>query len=407
MIRRAATGGLAAAVLAAGLGLAAGTAALRAVPAWSASQVDQEIQDQKTQLEDLRRQAEAKRKQARAYAAKEKGVLERVNEAEEALAATKKYIRKLDAESGRVQAEIRKTVVDLSYAQDELTTRRSELARRLRYSYMYSKARALEVVFSANSFPNLLQRTAFLNRVLHQDQKLVDAVAEREAAVKEKLGRLEGQREELRVLEEQKEAEEREYESLRTERMRDLNAIRNQKAAHLSAAKELDAAAAEMERLLAELERKRQEALRRKNPQLTELDANDFSKNRGRLPWPVTGDVITQFGKQQHPKYKTLTLSNGLDIAAPQGTAVHSVGTGLVDLVQWLPGYGETVILNHGRGYYTIYGHLASVTVRQGDLLQPGDVLGAVGDTGSLKGVCLHFELRQGGSAQDPEDWLR
>jgi len=407
MIRRAATGGLAAAVLAAGLGLAAGTAALRAVPAWSASQVDQEIQDQKTQLEELRRQAEAKRKQARAYAAKEKGVLERVNEAEEALAATKKYIRKLEAESGRVQAEIRKTVVDLSYAQDELTTRRSELARRLRYSYMYSKARALEVVFSANSFPNLLQRTAFLNRVLHQDQKLVDAVAEREAAVKEKLGRLEGQREELRVLEEQKEAEEREYESLRTERMRDLNAIRNQKAAHLSAAKELDAAAAEMERLLAELERKRQEALRRKNPQLTELDANDFSKNRGRLPWPVAGDVITQFGKQQHPKYKTITLSNGVDIAAPQGTAVQAVGTGLVDLVQWLPGYGETVILNHGRGFYTIYGHLASVTVRQGDLLQPGDVLGAVGDTGSLKGACLHFELRRGGSAQDPEDWLR
>lgn len=403
MILRSARGGLTAAVLAAALA----AVALPSLPAWSTSRVDQEIQDQKTQLEQLRRQAEAKRKKAREYAAQEKGVLERVNEAEEALAATRNYIRRLEAESGRVQAEIRQTVVDLSYAQDELTTRRTELVRRLRYSYMYSKARALEVIFSADSFPNLLQRTAFLNRVLNRDQKLVDAVAEREQAVKEKLARLEQQREELRVLEEQKADEKREFESLRTQRMRDLNAIRNQKAAHLSAAKELDAAAEEMERLLAELEKKRQEALRRNNPQLTELDANDFSKNRGRLPWPVSGDVITRFGRQLHPKYKTLTLSNGVDIAAPQGTAVRAVANGLVDLVQWLPGYGETVILNHGRGYYTIYGHLASVSVRQGDLLKPGDVLGAVGDTGSLKGVCLHFELRRGGSAQDPQDWLR
>jgi len=400
-VSRLAAGVRAAAVLAVLAG------ALGAPRVWSESKMDQEIQDQKSQLEQLRRQAEAKRKEARAYAAKEKGVLSGLNEVEEALAATRKYIRRLEAESGRVQAEIRKTVVDLSYAQDELTSRRTELSRRLRYSYMYSKARALEVVFSADSFPNLLQRTAFLNRVLQQDQKLVDTVAEREAAVKEKLSRLEQQRDELRVLEEQKASEEREFESLRTQRMRDLNAIRNQKDAQLSAAKELEAAAAEMENLLADLERRRQEALRRNNPQLTELDEKDFYRNKGRLPWPVTGDVITGFGRQEHPKYKTVTLSNGVDIAAPIGTAVQAVGNGLVDLVRWLPGYGETVILNHGRGYYSIYGHLSSVTVRQGDLLKPGDVLGTVGDTGSLKGACLHFELRQGGAAQNPEDWLR
>ena len=102
-------------------------------------------------------------------------------------------------------------------------------------------------------------------------------------------------------------------------------------------------------------------------------------------------------------KYKTITLNNGVDIAAAIGTPVHSVGDGVVDLVQWISGYGQTVIVNHGRGFYTIYAHLSSVSVGEGDRVTPGQLIGASGDTGSLKGPCLHFEVREGGAAQDPQ----
>ena len=95
------------------------------------------------------------------------------------------------------------------------------------------------------------------------------------------------------------------------------------------------------------------------------------------------------------------------ETSALEGAEVRSVGPGIVDLVQWLPGYGETVIVNHGRSFYTIYGHLGSINVRPDDRVDPGHLLGTVGDTGSLKGVCLHFEVRQGGEAQDPMLWLR
>jgi septal ring factor EnvC (AmiA/AmiB activator) len=382
-------------------------AAIGAPALWGQTDYDDEIRNNQAQLETMRREAEAKRRQARQYANKEVGVLERLQQAEEALAATRRYIRRLEERQTAVKEGIRRTVIDLSWAQGELTSRRGELARRLRHSYMHGKAKTLEVIFSADSFPHLMQRTAFLSRLLEQDRRLVQAVSERAREVHAKLDRLEGQRAELERLQAEKKDEEAHYTSLREERERDLARIRSERAAREQAAEELERAARQMEAVLAELERKRQLAIRQNNRILMELDRLDFGQNRGRLPWPVGGEVITRFGRQQHPRYKTVTISNGIDIAARPGTPVRSVGDGVVDLVQWLPGYGETVIVNHGRGYYTVYGHLSSVSVAPGETVSPGRILGGVGETGSLKGPCLHFEVRQGGSAQDPMIWLR
>ena len=263
------------------------------------------------------------------------------------------------------------------------------------------------MVFSADSFPNLLQRTAFLKRVLQQDRKLIEVVVARERDVEEKLENLKRQQGELQILQDEKQAEEDQYQTLKQEREKNLTLVRGQKSAHQTAAKELDLAASQLKQVLVELERKRQDALRRNNRTVTELDRKNFEKNRGRLPWPVRGDVVTRFGRQEHPKYKTVTISNGIDISAREGTTVQAVGDGVVDLARWLPGYGQTVIVNHGRGYYSVYGHLATIAVSPDDPVQPGQRVGTVGDTGSLKGTVLHFEIRHGGTAEDPEGWLR
>jgi septal ring factor EnvC (AmiA/AmiB activator) len=387
--------------------LAVGTLALGASAQVPPAGVEQEIKTNQEKLETLRERAEEKRKAAREAARQERSVLERLGKADEALRATRDYLRRLELGQQTVEEQLKRTAVDLSWAEEELTTRRSELVRRMRYAYMVDKTRALEIVFSAESLASLLQRTAFLNRVLRQDRRLIEEVTARRVEVKETLARLQEQKAELDLLEGEKQKEERHYTSLQDERRRDLDTIRDQKAANEAAARELEQAATRMEQVLAELDRRRQEALRQKDPVFAELDLQDFGANRGRLPWPVQGQIVTPFGRQVHPKYKTVTVCNGLDIAAPEGTAVFAVGPGIVDLVQWLPGYGETVIVNHGRGYYSVYGHLASVSVRPDDRVDPGHLIGTVGDTGSLKGVCLHFEIRQGGGAQDPQLWLR
>jgi septal ring factor EnvC (AmiA/AmiB activator) len=380
---------------------------LPAAPARTQTDFDREIRDHQSQLETLRKEAEAKRKRAQEFGSKERGVLTRLQEAEEALAATQKYVKRLDETQVQLQEQIRKTAMDLNWAEGELEERKGELIGRLRHAYKHDRVRTLEFVFSAESFPSLLQRTAFLTRILDQDKKLIASVQARHAEVGKTLTALEEQRKELVYLQREKQDEERQLTALKEQRESELARVRTQKAVNERAAQDLEKAAREMETVLSELERKRQDAMRRNSRVQTELDRLNFGNNRGILPWPVSGKIITGFGRQQHPKYKTITMSNGIDIEAAPGTVVRSVGDGVVDLVDWLPGYGETVILNHGQGFYTIYGHLSSVAVATGDRVDPEDILGTVGDTGSLKGPCLHFELRQGGGAQDPEAWLR
>jgi len=122
----------------------------------------------------------------------------------------------------------------------------------------------------------------------------------------------------------------------------------------------------------------------------------------------VNGPLVGHFGPETHPKWGTTLLNNGIDIQSPQGTPVRAVAKGRVEYTNDdYAGYGQIVILNHGDGYYTLYAHLSSIQATQGTEVPAGQIIGRVGDTGSLKGSVLHFEVRKGGSALDPEQWLK
>jgi len=349
-----------------------------------AQDYDDAIDQHRRELDDLKRQAEGKRQEARRYAKQEKNVLTRLNQAEDAIHATADYIRGLEDREGVLSADIKRAEEALTSARGDLSSRRDVLRKRLRYTHMHGTARPLEVVFSAESFPDLLRRTAFLGKILDQDRRLVSDVKSREAEVSSAIELLRSKREEVAGLQQEKEREKQNYENLRTERSKDLSQVRSEKQKYELQALELEKSARDMQALLDQLERKRQEALRQRDPVLDELDRNNFGANRGRLPWPVAGEVIGEFGKNVHPKYKTVTLNNGIDIQAPAGTDVVSVGDGVVDLVQWLNGYGLSVIVNHGQGYYSVYAHLAASHVEEGERVAPGQTVGSVGDTGSL-----------------------
>jgi murein DD-endopeptidase MepM/ murein hydrolase activator NlpD len=117
--------------------------------------------------------------------------------------------------------------------------------------------------------------------------------------------------------------------------------------------------------------------------------------------------VVTAFGAQVHPRFGTRTFRNGVDIAAAEGRAVSAVHPGQVIYTGWFKGYGNLVIVDHGAEYYTLYAHLADIAVDEGDDVRQGQRIGTVGDTGSLDGPRLYFEVRHQGKPLDPEQWLR
>ena len=173
--------------------------------------------------------------------------------------------------------------------------------------------------------------------------------------------------------------------------------------------KEINALNREIERLIANAMNKDGQKTGSKKPKAPvdmKLDA-EFSKNKGKLPWPVNGSVVAKFGKQYHPVFKNLELpaNNGLDITAPKGAQIKVVFNGTVKQVFVMPGYNQCVLVQHGKNYFTFYCKLGSVSVKAGDKVTTGQVLGTM-ETQSGNNQ-IHFELWKDSKPQNPEGWLR
>jgi murein hydrolase activator len=137
------------------------------------------------------------------------------------------------------------------------------------------------------------------------------------------------------------------------------------------------------------------------------IETTDFAKLKGKLTWPVEGKIIQAFGKVVDNRYSTSILNAGIDIGATRGAGVASAASGQIAHISWLRGYGSFIIIEHGGGFYSLYAHLDEIDVEIGQNVLPGEKIGTVGESGSLTGPQLHFELRQGKEQLDPEEWLR
>lgn len=170
--------------------------------------------------------------------------------------------------------------------------------------------------------------------------------------------------------------------------------------------KEVLALNREIERLVAAAMKGGQTSSGKKSVPIDYKLAEEFSKNKAKLPWPVDGPVVGRFGRHFHPVYKNLELppNNGIDIAVSKGADVEAVFKGTVKQVLVMPGYNQCVLIQHGN-YFTFYCKLKTVNVKAGDKVKTGEVIGNV-DT--LNGdTQLHFEVWQGTKPQNPENWLR
>ena len=135
--------------------------------------------------------------------------------------------------------------------------------------------------------------------------------------------------------------------------------------------------------------------------------SGDFKKYKGKLNWPVTGKVIHPFGKYKNPQLKTVLNNTGIDIKSKEGTEVRCVFPGVVSLITYMSGFGNTIIVDHNNSYYTVYTHLNDVLVNKFQFLETGQVIGLVGDSGSLEGEMLHFEIYGGNKPLNPITWLK
>jgi len=366
-------------------------------PSARAQENDSIAATKRAELEAIQRQKNEKLEAARRLRGQEGKVLTSLKRTERDLSSTRRRLRDLQRRRQRLDLQLDATRMDLQRNLAMLADQRARLSRRLRAMYKYGPARELEFLLSTQSFGQLLARWDYLVMVAEQDRLLLEGVRDRKEVVETLEHRLEGHLHRVDRTARQTSGENKRLASLRQSRQQTLQEIQTQRQAYEAAAAELERTAQAIKRLLAQLEKKR----------AATPYTGDFARGQGQLDWPVRGEIVGRFGLERHPRFNVATPNNGIDISAAIGTSVKAVAKGRVDYTSDdYASYGQIVILNHGDSYYTLYAHLSEIGVAVGQEVATGHVIGRSGDTGSLKGAILHFEVRRGGSALNPEDWL-
>ena len=130
------------------------------------------------------------------------------------------------------------------------------------------------------------------------------------------------------------------------------------------------------------------------------------SGGSGAMIWPIAGPITSEFGWRVHPISGTQKFHSGLDIGGDYGMPIAAAQSGTVEYAGWISGYGNTVILNHGGGITTLYGHNESLAVGVGQTVSQGETIAYCGSTGNSTGPHCHFEVRQGGEPVSPYSYL-
>ncbi len=365
-----------------------------------------EIENQKKELESLGRELNERRAKSQQLRGRERNLLGELKEKEVQLSLTIRYLAALERRRKIVSSDLGDATTELARTAVQLEGNRRRLAWRMREIYKRGRSRDIEYLLSARTFPDLVNRTYFLAKVAREDKNQMLLTQAHRTEVQDTKSRLEERQRELDRLKRETERQRKSQKQLAAERRQLLVQIRGERKSNEQAAAELERASQRLQALIGELE-KRRIAAERGGPGNVVPLFGDFSRNKGRLPWPVVGKVVGAFGYQKNPRFNTATYNSGIDVAAPFGTPIAAVSKARVDYVSWLDGYGKCAILNHGGGFYTLYAHASEILVAVGKEVAAGEIIGRVGDTGSTVGTALHFEIRQGKIAVNPLDWFR
>jgi len=319
--------------------------------------------------------------------------------------ATARMVKSLDQQLVAITDEVQTTTADLQKSEREAGMKRTVLQRRLIEIYKRGPLYSAEVLFSAQSVGQLVARYKYLHLLALRDKGLVHRLDELHDKIESQqiqLVRLQSSVAENRSLKSQEAAR---LADLEREQAKNLLRVQEDTKRAKARLAELEKSEARLNNFIASFEAERRRASGRAGTAAL-TPSSIRTTDIGRLDWPVNGAFLYRFGRFVNPN-NTTTRWNGIGISAPVGTMVKSVSAGTVAYSGQMGTYGNTVILEHGGGDYSVYGSLDKIEVRKGARVIKGQALGTVGVSDPALGSHLHFEIRRGGPAVDPAEWLR
>jgi len=350
------------------------------------------IEEKRAQLDEIQQKLGEKDAQLEDKKKEISNAMERLILTQEELAEAKRKLAAIESRQQALSIKIRQNEAALAAKQKEYDKSRSVYKKRLRDIYENGQVNYLDVLLGAADFRDFSSRIYLLQRVIRRDFALIDRLEEQREALLQQKAELDDIRKQLAAAHAESQKEKEIVAQKTVERQKLYEQALAEKA-------QLDAEYEELQRnsqeITAMIQRMEQEG--RMMPQ---------AGGTGQLAWPVNGEITSPFGWRVHPIWGTQIFHAGLDIGADYGDPVHAADSGTVVFAGWMGGYGNAVMIDHGGGMVTLYGHNSSITVGEGEQVSKGQTIALAGSTGNSTGPHCHFEVRIHGEVVSPLQYL-
>ncbi len=358
--------------------------------------------DVEKELEGVKKRIRQERWGMKKAKEEESSILGGLEKVERDLEAKGKHLSGITAKLEILLLDHRDKEREVEWVESSLGSRRDNLAKRARALYRWHRGGSpfilLNGVFSVG---DLMRRRRYLELMMAKDRDLLDGLL-REARRQETLSRELAKKREDLERERKSLVQVRESIRLKGEKKRKiLDRLHREKEMRSRILKELKQAARRLEEMMDEMGR-RSEGRTPVAPA-----GKGFASFKGKLDYPVRGQMVGGFGRTRHPEFPAAMFRKGIDFKAPLGEQIRAVQGGRVIFADRFFGYGKMIVIDHGQRYYTIYAHLSELLRKSGEPVRLGDPIALVGDTESLGGSRLYFEIRKGIKPLNPLPWFR
>ncbi|MBR5239549.1 MAG: peptidoglycan DD-metalloendopeptidase family protein [Clostridia bacterium] len=359
------------------------------------------LADQRSDLEKKNQEIQQKADEARENAEKAREAKETYEEKKQLLDQQMDHavarVRALDEQIFGLESEISDKEEEIRHLTEDEEENRELFKLRMRALYEENTTSYLDILLSSSSLSDFLYRMDVVEQIAAFDQKVIADIVNRKILVEEAKAVLDEKKAELLVVKAEADAEKANLQVLIDENTRMLQQLE-----------------ADIEKYTEEYEKFEEESDKIQD-QIRELTTQNQSNGSpttytgGVMTWPAPGyqTITSYFGNRLHPVLKVYKLHTGIDIAAPSGASVVAAADGTVIVSGYSSAYGNYIVIDHGGGITTLYGHHSSNLVYAGASVKQGQNIAKVGSTGWSTGPHLHFEVSVNGSVQNPLNYLQ
>ncbi len=363
---------------------------------------NQTLEQLRQQRDQIDQQLKTQNETDQRYQKTENQGNQKLRDLSKTIQGTDAWITNTEYQLAQAEGRLDQLEADLERNKQVYEQARMAVVGRLQFMQRQQGAQGWALLLQSSNLNDFLDRRYRLKQVYTADRAMLVDLDAHSAEIMAQQEGVEQQKNDIALLRQQLMASRAQYTEQLQQQSVTMTRLRENRGALSAAIKQLDSDSDKVTELILQ----RVAAANAAESKIARQEALRAARNSGKMLMPSRGPITSQFGSRFHPVLGYSRFHAGTDFGAEQGSPIQSAETGVVIFAGWYGGYGNAVIVEHGDGLTTLYGHASRLNVREGQTVKRGDVIAAVGTTGLSTGPHLHFEVRRNGEPVDPMAFL-